>query len=294
MSAVLQHFGNRCTEADIERVVAQDTKQRYGIRRDPLTGRLQVRANQGHTFPVDDDGTLHEVVVPGAGFSEVTHGTTPVAWLSIKREGLSRMKRNHIHFIRGRAAPDHPMLPGYRSTSKVLVIVDACRAHLDGIIFYRSQNDVILSPGDERGFISTKYFKQVIDTKTNETLWPVGGDTSSLRIVSPESPVRTLCVGATMIEWKRMKKEGLSRKQKDFIRFSTPEAIDGPEACKSTVLVYVDALKAMAKGIAFYYLNETNDVIVSRGDDRGVISFRFVSRAIDTTTNTALWPVLNR
>ena len=37
----------------------------------------------------------------------------------------------------------------------------------DGLKFYRSENNVILSPGDENGFINPKYFLKVIDIKTS-------------------------------------------------------------------------------------------------------------------------------
>ncbi len=36
---------------------------------------------------------------------------------------------------------------------------------LDGLKFYRSENNVILSPGDQMGFIKPRYFKFVIDLK---------------------------------------------------------------------------------------------------------------------------------
>jgi len=39
-------------EEDVKRVVRDNDKQRFLIAEDPQTGRLKVRANQGHTFVV--------------------------------------------------------------------------------------------------------------------------------------------------------------------------------------------------------------------------------------------------
>lgn len=37
---------------DVRRVVAENDKKRFYLAEDPETGRLKVRANQGHTFEV--------------------------------------------------------------------------------------------------------------------------------------------------------------------------------------------------------------------------------------------------
>ncbi|XP_018496528.1 tRNA 2'-phosphotransferase 1 [Galendromus occidentalis] len=289
-SEVLRYFNHQCTEEDIERVVFQDKKQRYAIRKDPATGRMKIRANQGHTFPVVEDGTLLEIVVPEAGLSEVTHGTTASAWLTIREEGLSRMKRNHIHFIQGRATASDCTVPGFRKAASVLIVVNLRRAILDGIRFYRSQNNVILSPGNEKGLIPPEYFQHVVNIRTNETLWPLGGDTSALRLVSPESPNRILLTGVTMTEWKRVKKAGLVRKKGDFIRFKAAGLSGDHGFTGFAVGISIDVREAMAKGIEFFYLNATNDVIVSKGDERGIIPSKFFARAVDLRTGALLWP----
>ena len=38
----------------VKQVVASNDKQRYSIRSDPITGRLQIRANQGHSIKVNN------------------------------------------------------------------------------------------------------------------------------------------------------------------------------------------------------------------------------------------------
>ena len=42
-------------------------------------------------------------------------------------------------------------------------LMSECRFVTGGLLFYRSANNVILCPGDENGFINTKYFDKVYD-----------------------------------------------------------------------------------------------------------------------------------
>lgn len=56
--------------------------------------------------------------------------------------------------------------PGIRQSAQVLIYVDVRSAMGDGIKFYRSQNGVVLSPGNQDGFLSSKYFERVVDRKT--------------------------------------------------------------------------------------------------------------------------------
>ena len=44
--------GSRYTEDDIKRVVASCPKSRFALQEDPMTGLLQIRANQGHSMQV--------------------------------------------------------------------------------------------------------------------------------------------------------------------------------------------------------------------------------------------------
>jgi 2'-phosphotransferase len=48
---------------------------------------------------------------------EVIHGTYRRFWPSIQKEGLSRMKRNHIHFAPGMPGKDGVISGGYREVS---------------------------------------------------------------------------------------------------------------------------------------------------------------------------------
>jgi 2'-phosphotransferase len=165
-----QRFRNLCEEDDIRRIVMKDAKGRFSLRNNPLTGKLQIRANQGHTICVVDDGTLMTSIDDDPPPKMVVHGTTLTNWYTIKFQGLSRMRRNHIHFCDGMPGDNPSVVSGFRSSSSVAIIIDVRKAMIDGIEFFRSRNNVILSSGNSDGVIRPKYFKKVINLKTNEEI----------------------------------------------------------------------------------------------------------------------------
>lgn len=94
----------------------------------------------------------------------VIHGTYLKNWSSIRKDGLSRIKRNHIHFSSG-LPDDKSVISGIRHNAEVFIYINLKLAILDGLKFYKSVNNVILSPGDENGFIRPKYFLKVCNNK---------------------------------------------------------------------------------------------------------------------------------
>jgi 2'-phosphotransferase len=99
----------------------------------------------------------------------VVHGTYHRAWQSIKHQGLSRMKRNHIHFAPGLPGQDG-VISGMRGSCQVLIYINMKKALEDGLKFFRSSNNVILSPGDVDGYIKPLYFDKVCDVKSGKLL----------------------------------------------------------------------------------------------------------------------------
>ncbi|TSK28116.1 tRNA 2'-phosphotransferase 1 [Bagarius yarrelli] len=86
---------------DVERVVATNDKQRFKLQNHPDNGRLQIRANQGHTVQVEDlQLTAVRLDAPGCP-QEAVHGSYMKHWPSICSQGLSRMHRTHIHLAPG-------------------------------------------------------------------------------------------------------------------------------------------------------------------------------------------------
>jgi 2'-phosphotransferase len=47
-----RRFCDKFTVADIQRVVAENDKQRFTLRTHPVSGKLQIKANQGHSIHV--------------------------------------------------------------------------------------------------------------------------------------------------------------------------------------------------------------------------------------------------
>jgi 2'-phosphotransferase len=45
-------FRGKVTVSDIQRVVAENNKQRFTLRTHPVSGKLQIKANQGHSINV--------------------------------------------------------------------------------------------------------------------------------------------------------------------------------------------------------------------------------------------------
>ena len=152
--------------ADVEEVVRDNDKQRFALT-EAADGQLLIRANQGHSIAaVTVD--MEEITDPAAA-PKVIHGTNFKAWSQIQSAGLSRMKRNHIHFAAGEPGSEG-VISGMRGTAQVYIYVDLAAAMGDGLRFYRSANNVILSPGNDQGILLPKYFKQVKNVKTNQLL----------------------------------------------------------------------------------------------------------------------------
>ncbi|KAI8614757.1 phosphotransferase KptA/Tpt1 [Chytriomyces sp. MP71] len=146
-------FKNK-TLADFQQLVSSNDKQRFSLAE--VDGVWIIKANQGHSRQVNV--ALEEISDP-SDIPIVIHGTYLHCWPAIQREGLNRMNRNHIHFAVGRPG-ESGVISGMRKTCEVLIFIDAQKAMFDGIRFFRSPNNVILSEG-VNGVIASDYFKIV-------------------------------------------------------------------------------------------------------------------------------------
>lgn len=72
-------------------------KQRYALAQ-LEDGQWYIRANQGHSLKVDNEQLLERLTTP---LPVVVHGTTQENWEIIKREGLKKMQRHHVHCATG-------------------------------------------------------------------------------------------------------------------------------------------------------------------------------------------------
>ncbi len=119
------------TRAELDAVVAQNDKQRFGF--DP-TGTL-IRAHQGHSAQVDLD--LEPAEPPG----QLYHGTAEKYVDVILRSGLLKMRRHHVHLSADLATAQRV---GARRGPPVVFVVDAATMVHDGYVFFRSENGVWL------------------------------------------------------------------------------------------------------------------------------------------------------
>ncbi|KAJ4362029.1 tRNA 2'-phosphotransferase [Neocucurbitaria cava] len=141
-----------------------------------------IRANQGHSIKVDAEGLLDPITEEAGNIPEtVVHGTDEPAWrLILKSGGLRRMGRNHIHFASGLPAgfkslesstgsteenTAAPVISGMRKNSSILIYIDISAALAAGIKFFKSENGVILTEGNEQGFLPYEFFKRVESRK---------------------------------------------------------------------------------------------------------------------------------
>ncbi|KAJ8670268.1 hypothetical protein QAD02_001527 [Eretmocerus hayati] len=149
-----------CTLSDIQRIVRDDVKQRFNLKTE--SDKLIIKANQGHTIPNVVDLSLHYLT--DVSF-DIVHGTYFDYYQKIKLEGLSRMRRNHIHFAKGLN-----FICGLRRNAEIFIYINFLKAKLDGIQFYEAENGVVLSPGNSNGYIEPKYFLKVMDKDNQQIL----------------------------------------------------------------------------------------------------------------------------
>jgi len=144
------------TIKDIEDVVANNDKKRFSFSDDKRTAELRIRANQGHSHKVAENISnvelLKEITVAN---SLCYHGTYKKFAEEIRKTGLNRMGRKHIHLTNSPNA-----ISGVRPNVNAFVYIDMAAAMKDGMIFYISDNEVILTEGIN-GNIDPKYITKI-------------------------------------------------------------------------------------------------------------------------------------
>lgn len=129
--AAAQAHGQTISAALLEEVVRTSDKQRFALSDD---GTL-IRANQGHSTQVDLG--LATATPPALLY----HGTVDRHLGAIRKEGLRRMQRHHVHLS---ADVETAMRVGARRGTPVLLTIDAGAMHAAGHRFHVSENGVWL------------------------------------------------------------------------------------------------------------------------------------------------------
>lgn len=131
LEAAAKH-GQSMSRTDLDEVVSTNSKQRFEFSAD---GR-QIRARQGHSIEVDLQLAACE---PPA---VLYHGTATRFLDSIRRQGLVKGSRHHVHL-----SPDVETATevGRRHGKQVVLVVNAAGLHAAGAEFFCTENNVWLT-----------------------------------------------------------------------------------------------------------------------------------------------------
>ncbi|UTW62161.1 RNA 2'-phosphotransferase [bacterium SCSIO 12741] len=138
--AGMKRKGIRVDRKLLEEVVRTNDKQRFKISED---GNY-IRANQGHSIEVNLD--FVSTTPPEILF----HGTVDRFIPAIRKEGLKRMSRNHVHLS---ADMQTAQKVGSRRGKPVLLRIKAADLFASGQPFYLSHNGVWLTQNISPEFI---------------------------------------------------------------------------------------------------------------------------------------------
>ena len=117
---------------DLEEIVKTDSKQRYSFNED----KTLIRANQGHSIPVDVE--LEEIMPPKVLY----HGSAEKYVTFIEQEGLIPKSRLYVHLSKD---VDTALKVGKRHGKAIVYLIDAEKMAQDGYKFYLSVNGVWLT-----------------------------------------------------------------------------------------------------------------------------------------------------
>lgn len=116
-------------------VVITNDKKRYTFNND----ETQIRALQGHS--IDIEPILTKSIPP----KTLYHGTSPDFLDSILNNGLSRMKRQHVHLSSDVKTAYSVGKRHSKDKKPVLIMIKSKEMHDDGFDFYLSDNGVWLT-----------------------------------------------------------------------------------------------------------------------------------------------------
>jgi 2'-phosphotransferase len=167
----------------IQEIVQKCEKQRFELKHE--NDIWFIRASQGHTMKSINDEELLTPINENDHVQFCIHGTYQESLPSIRANGLNKMKRNHIHFAESLPGKNG-VISGMRSSCTAIVVVDLKAALRDGIKFYRSTNNVILSPGiGDTGTIPSQYFTEILLRDRNREFVPIEKQDTASSVSSP-------------------------------------------------------------------------------------------------------------
>lgn len=124
--------GRYINEQILTDIVNSDNKQRYSYNED----KTKIRANQGHSIPVDLGLQVHHPP------EYLYHGTSEKCIERIMKEGLNKQSRSHVHLSDN---IDTARDVGGRRGKPVILLINSEKMYKDGYEFYLSENGVWLT-----------------------------------------------------------------------------------------------------------------------------------------------------
>lgn len=131
------------TKTELDEIIATNNKKRFEYSSDGTS----IRACQGHSVQIDLG------LVPQTPPNVLYHGTSIANLDSIMKTGLNKIKRTHVHLS---STINDAIKVGARHGTPAVVVVDSKQMNADGVIFYKSNNEVWLTD-----FVDAKYLKKL-------------------------------------------------------------------------------------------------------------------------------------
>ncbi|KAJ3756189.1 phosphotransferase KptA/Tpt1, partial [Lentinula raphanica] len=147
--------------AGLQHIVEADSKQRYSLICE--NDDWWIKANQGHSIKAVELELKPILTVEDIPSCTAVHGTTKKAWQFVSSQGLSKMTRNHIHLAQGISGEN--VISGMRKSCDIFIFIDIPKALAAGIKFFLSDNGVVLTEGNDKGFLEPKFFLSVHNSK---------------------------------------------------------------------------------------------------------------------------------
>lgn len=144
ISGILEKSNLKFTFEELEEIVLTNDKKRFSFNAD----KTKIRANQGHSLKTIDLD-LKAQIPPEFLF----HGTIERFILSIKKEGLQKMRRQHVHLSKDK---ETAVKVGARRGAPVILVINALKMQTKGYQFYKSENGVWLTNEVPANFIDFK------------------------------------------------------------------------------------------------------------------------------------------
>ncbi|KAI3387441.1 hypothetical protein SNEBB_004347 [Seison nebaliae] len=145
---------HRISYDELKTMVETSPKQRYKMIRG-TNGEELIRANQGHSMKEIDINFKELHLEDLHRFINIHHGTYKSFLDSIQKNGLHKMRRNHIHMTYENKPSAVPR------KCDTFIFIDVASAMNDGYKFYLADNGAILTPGNREGYLPCKYFEKI-------------------------------------------------------------------------------------------------------------------------------------